>query len=182
MTDATPCPLCGTPISDTAYVCHRCSGALAQQMLDLIDLLCDLEDAITRQTALPWHGSNAERAEPKVLVGPRCDPTVAPCDHASCDQIIHERRRWDTWDAAEPPLPHERPLDMDAGAREARWVLENTVTTWACHISEERGRPIPDRAAPPYGRVEASKRQAWTRVDRCECCDLPTYSCHRRSS
>lgn len=173
------CPVCHHPILDSAYVCHRCSHALAGLMTEAIGMLGDLDDSITRQVRIGGAGATSDAKEPTVPRGPYHHPVSDPCDHESCHEIITARSRWRVWAGAEEPVPHEQPIMHNPAASEARWVLEATVTTWARHISEERGVPIPTSERATI-RVAAVGDDRHIPVERCWCCDLPAYSCGRR--
>jgi len=139
VSDAYPCPICGKPISDTAYVCHRCTLDLARRLLNAAHLWREVEVTLSRQAVVEAQRS-ASPTTALAYAGPYCRPW---CEHESC------RRAADSQSAAamraldEPYLVNEAALPFHYAAAEVEAVVGNTVTTWARHVSQERGVPIP---------------------------------------
>lgn len=205
-TAANPCPVCGKPIADTAYVCAGCGRHLAKQLLRAAVEWRDLDVTLARMDAVdarPTSGVFTIRP----LLGPYCrppelsDPDTDPdvpwrkyrwCKHESC------QRAQDTQVAAtlnarrQDPIPHEAALAFHGAASQAMAVARNTVTTWARHVAEERGVRIPDDPEPRYrtepqseepvdedDEVEVQRRRR--RRTYCQCCDLPIDDCQNRA-
>lgn len=123
-----PCPRCDEPISDTAYVCHRCALKLQAKLLTTALLWPALDGVLTRQARRTRTSTATGRTG---ALGPVCDA----CDHESCatlgmrDLLAVIRR--DRIEREEPPPPHEEPLILDDATSETMWAISNTLTTWA---------------------------------------------------
>lgn len=52
-----------------------------------------------------------------------------------------------------PGRSAERPLPFSWEAADATWAAANTLTTWARHIADTRGIPLPEPAGPMHGPV-----------------------------
>lgn len=148
---ANPCPVCGHPIADTAYVCAGCGDTLTAALTAAVGLWRDSETTLTRQAHLAGTATTS--------AGP-----------ASAE----------TGPGQEPPLSGEPPMPMHYGASEARFVLTNTVTTWARHVAETRGIPVPvtprpQRSTPSDGWT--SEHRSPVDDDLCPLSDLPPDQC-----
>jgi len=138
--DLSPCPVCDRPIADTAYVCSTCADQLATDLRDCADLWDESEVTLTRQSRTTG-GAGGDRGL-RVTLGPFC----RSCEHPSCESAVHSQMRARM--TGEPPISNEEAMPMHYGASEARWAAGNTITTWARHVSEERGIPIPEPPKP----------------------------------
>lgn len=135
MSETLPCPRCDKPIADTAYVCAVCARKLADDLREAVALWVNLQETVgraTRTTGRPQAGGHKVTRH-----GPTCRGMT--CDHESCEAIWKARHRALT----EQPLPHEDAPLISLSAAEDSWIVTNTATTWARHISEQRGIPIP---------------------------------------
>jgi hypothetical protein len=132
-----PCPLCGKPIADTAYVCHHCGALLALAILRTALLWESLEDAIGRRLRVDHPSAAPKLVERTPHAGPWCYGAHHGCQHESCRTVWYSR------DRTEPPLPHEDSGTLSIEASEAGWAAHNTITTWARHIIETRGLDTP---------------------------------------
>jgi len=175
----SPCPVCDKPIADTAYVCSTCADQLATDLSECAVLWGESELTLTRQSRTTG-GIGGGGRDLRVTLGPFCEQ----CEHLSCESAVHSQMRARM--AGEPPLPNEETMPMHYGASEARWAAGNTITTWARHVSEERGLPIPEPLKPPV--ITSADR--WPtddeREQRCPMSDLLPSQCacplHRRTA
>lgn len=130
-----PRPHCGRPIPDGAYICPDCATHLATELRDAANLWKHLEETVGRQSRTTSAPSTGPRR--LTLNGPTC----ASCDHTSCHDVWKSQQRART----EPPLAHEEPPLINLAASEDAWIITNTATSWAGHISVQRGMPVPER-------------------------------------
>ena len=130
-----PCPICGRPIADTAYVCARCVEHAAGELRRLASTWHEIETTITRQSVSVGVVGGTRRDT--VVRGPVCRGMT--CEHESCDVIWRSRHRALT----EPAIAHESATPANLAASEQAWIIRNTVTTWARHVRETRGIDIP---------------------------------------
>lgn len=164
------CPVCDRPIHDQAYVCSTCGDLLAEDLRTCASLWLESELTLTRQAHVSG-GIGVSAREHHTVYGPYCQS----CEHPSCEVAVHSQMRARM--AGEQPIPNEEAMPMHYGASEARWIAANTITTWARHVSEERGIPIPDppRPVPPATvTVTACPRKEET---LCPMSDLPPEQC-----
>lgn len=167
----TPCPLCGRPISDTAYVCHLCVIGAQSDLRRVASGWHHLEATIARQVAA--EGSVRGPGKQRTLHGPVCrGMTCGEKAHESCDKIWKSRHRALT----EPPLAHEDAPPANLSASEDAWVVRNTAVGWARHISETRGIDVePPRPTTPL-TVVADPHDT-DRAERCHWSDLLIDQC-----
>lgn len=127
------CEHCGRPVADTGYVCHTCAAGLRAELLVTTDLAEEVETVIAR---LNRHRPGDGRPQP-----PDVDrdppPTVLP------PQLRGEPRT-----ALMP-----RPLPYSDHAQQLAWAAGNTLVTWARHVAESRGVPLPVPRGPGHGPV-----------------------------
>ena len=114
---AIPCTVngCGKPVDDS-YVCQGCTLDLERELGDVRWLDGQLDVVLTKQTARPLFRDGGRSSEGKDAREDGDDP----------DGGITAK-----------PLPY------DPRATEARWVLTNTVTTWARMVGEEKNATLP---------------------------------------
>lgn len=166
------CPRCDRPIHDTAYVCSGCSRHLAKTLLRLALRWDALEDAIGRRLIVDHPPGKSRERERRTYSGPWCWGAGMDCGHQSCAFIW----RSVVTSREEGPLAHEDPGLISPAASEAAWAAENAVTTWARHVSEERGIPIPVDPEPTPPREPSPTVRVVGRV-RCGYSDLPVSEC-----
>lgn len=170
------CPICDQPIADTGYVCTGCTNRLRHVLLNAADRLGDLQHTLVHGTVTDSHRGPGAITAPPAIHGPFCPG----CEHRSCHVALDTQWRAAHHAAAEQPIPHEAANPFNLPASDALWEFQNTVTTWARHIVEERQITLPQprpRPILPTKVVKATTEH--DRPGRCICCDLPTYSCHR---
>lgn len=194
------CPQCGTPIgvTSTALVCRGCIAQLAQTLRFLPEMLAQLEFTITHGTVTEVHHGPGTSARPWALEGP-WHPVFDEsgrrrwheCGHESCQLAFESQDAQARFDSPhrEAPLPHEGRMPFGVDAVEVRDSTLQTVGAWARRVpipeaapSGARPRPRPRRRRSRPERVGPPLPPAAERPDRCVCCDLPLYSCHRRRS
>lgn len=123
MTDA--CLVCGRSVGDTAYLCQPCTDKLGDHLLNLEAYAGELHVTTTRQDRISI-GLGAP-----VQVADRSDVW----EDTPFDTI---KQLWkETAGAVEQALP------FHLGASHQRRLVENALT-WARHVSETRGREIPE--------------------------------------
>jgi len=125
MTDS--CSVCGRSVGDTAYLCPACTDKLRAALLDLEAYGGELHVTITRQDRISI-GLGAP-----VQLADRSDVW----EDTPFDTI---KQLWkETAGAVEQALP------FHLGASNQRRLVEAALT-WARHVSETRGRDIPEPA------------------------------------
>ena len=164
-----PCPLCGRPIPDVAYVCPACTDRLAGKLREAAALWPILDAAVSRLVSVS--GGSGTSKGLRVLQGPRC----GPCDHQSCEAVWKSQTRARN----EPALPNEGALPLNTLALEHAYIITNTVTEIARKISEERGIDLPTepRRRVVFGAVTVTQPRDDVRPSRCIFSDLPTDQC-----
>jgi hypothetical protein len=189
-----PCPVCGQPLADTAYVCHVCARTLTRRLLTAAVEWPDLETTLARQDAVQSRPGSAP-GDPVAYQGPYCRPW---CEHESC------RRAVDTQASATiaavlrvnggDPLPHEGALPFSYAAAEAVAVAANTFGVWAHMVSSTRGSSRPTPVVSPARRPPIEAEPGDEQVDElerarrrrrrtyCGCCDLPIDDCQNRGA
>lgn len=204
-----PCPVCDRPIADTAYVCHGCTRHLVKALLRAAIEIAELDVTFARQDAVDVQSGSGTPSVANPYEGPRCE---ALCEHASCWRIRETGDQLDLWglwcegycehDACRRALdlwgrmvlrehrhvvgadilPNESAVPFHTGAAETLSIIGNTVGTWARHVSETRGTPIPVQVVPRRPDIEPVGDGARKGGDDayCTCCDLPAEYCIRR--
>lgn len=137
---------CGRPVPDNAYICPRCAEHLERALGDVTAVVDEFNpprypdddsvpeylrgkvhmprDTFGRQPSTVWDAPTAERGNlPRELETTRYRQATTGRNGGK---------------AAETPVP------WDQRAREAAWVLENAISTWARVIEEERGKDLPE--------------------------------------
>lgn len=149
-----PCPRCGHPIHDTAYVCATCTEQLAAELAEASRLWHALTDAVgrgnrTSKTGLPTVPQHTDR---RPWHGPWCYGGNE-CGHESC------ARAWWAWAHArdEAPIPNETRGLVNHDAAETAWIVQHTAAQWAEHVAEIRKQPIPT-PPPPHNRIEPAQQ------------------------
>lgn len=128
----TDCRVC-TARTDL-FACRRCGRQIERALRELPDLLRELDVTISRQdrgTGAPLYAMAARRLQ-------------RPREHYEEGATTLPASPWPfSWDAAN-----------------VRWSVENTILTWAQHISEARQAQLPDRDR--ITRRLAVERNRWT--------------------
>lgn len=119
------CPNDDKPIHDGAWICSACGDELRKALTQIRDFYSDLDLTITRQSV------------------------------ATPGATRREHGRFDTGEPTagssfrEPPIPNESLMPFNDMASEAKWIIDNTVTTWARDVMERLDVDLPD-ALPPH--------------------------------
>jgi LSD1 subclass zinc finger protein len=123
MSTTPVCPTCGKPIHNNAYICSGCEWTLIKALRHIADLHSELDITLTRQARI---GSTNTASSPEPL---------------------------GDWLPDEEPGVTVQPLMFHAGASEVAHAVNNTITTWARLILEERRMELPPIPEPPIGPV-----------------------------
>lgn len=169
-----PCPQCGRPIPDTAYICPACQDRLAGRLRSAASLWEHVQDTVAHQTHVEGNLPATRHADP---IG----PIHVSCDDPSCDAIWKHRVRNR---GLEPAAPHEDRGIVDWAASERAWVVTNTIDTWTSKVASQRGN-APRR--PVLVRPELHTIHDDERPHLCVFSDLPIEQCacgheHRESA
>lgn len=167
-----PCPRCGRPIPDTAYVCTYCQQELASKLRRAAGLWEHVEDTVGYLVAVE-SGTRPTRAPRRDTVGPTCQGRR--CQHESCLAIWKTETRGRR---NEPPGVREEKGLLDLDAFENSWVVRNTVDAWTGHVEAHRGNRTALKPKPK--RLGAQSLHAIhddTRPDLCTLSDLPFDQC-----
>lgn len=160
-----PCPLCGRPIPDTAYVCDDCASSMSSRLNRAAELWESVEDTVGHLAQVEGTSPIRGMARPD-WIGPFC----RSCDHDSCFAIWKSSTRLRK---VEPAGVREEKGLLDLDAFENSWIVGNTATAWADHVAQHRGNR-PQKMPPIGGQV---LRPIPDRPERCVYSDLPIEQC-----
>lgn len=77
MTDS-PCPICGRPLPESAFICSECVRSAAAQLDDIADFLAWADDKRARRGSTWRFGTVGRTAEAPLPYDPRVTKTVSP--------------------------------------------------------------------------------------------------------
>lgn len=126
------CRVCASKTD--AFMCIRCGRKLEDALAELPADMRDLEMVAARQATGPLGLGAPSRS----------------CERPSKDVA---------WQAPGPLTPEalgEAPWEFAPGAADQLWAMANTVTTWARHLAESRGLPLP-----PLTRFRPAGLRIW---------------------
>lgn len=134
------CLKCGDPVGDTAFACRRCAADTAGYLRTVITVAAEVEVTVARLARYGDRGGQAlTPAEDVAVPGPanRTQPVEVFGWPASKDR---------------PRKAALRPtaLPFNPGTAQRAYAAINTITTWARHVTEERGHG-PQRPAAMVG-------------------------------
>lgn len=161
-----PCPQCGKPIADTAYVCADCQRELASKLNRAAGLWDDVQDTVGHLANVEG-GSPVSRPARPDWSGPLCKGRA--CDHESCTAIWKSSTRLRKIETA--GVREDKGL-LDLDALENSWVVANTVDAWGSHVADMRG----NRRMPVIGGQTLHVIPN-DRPERCVYSDLPIGQC-----
>lgn len=126
------CDMCGNPVEEAAYVCHRCTDGTAARLRGA-ELAGEVETTVALLARYASRGG-AKPAEPV--------PADAPDPQGATQPVLTFG-----WQASieRPARGALRPgrLIFDPDASERAAEAFNDITTWARAVEDDRGEPVP---------------------------------------
>lgn len=165
-----PCPRCGRPIPDTAYVCTDCQRELASKLRRAAGLWEHVQDTVGYMVTVET-GTRPSRAPRRDIIGPLCEGRR--CEHESCTAIWKTETRWHASESAE--TREEKGL-LDLDAFENSWIVRNTVDAWSAHVDARRGNRQPV-ARKIIGAEQLTAIHDDAHPELCTLSDLPFEQC-----
>lgn len=180
-----PCPSCGRPIADSAFVCHECVRELQAKLRTAAAWIDTgrLDDVVGRRTRTNIGVIRPRPIARGVYQGPWCYGGGWDCGHPSCWVVwysIHVRSV-EAGGRIEDPIANESAGVMNEGAAETRWIVDTTARAWATFVHRQRGTLIPvarPRVEPvEHLRPRADVDDPAERTPWCIWGDLPFDQC-----